>query len=64
MLKLQKELFLVVLNGCPRAGQVERLLQEGIPAVTATQRPVDDQRVQETDRYDQQARGTIYIGLK
>ena len=42
MLKLQKELFLVVLNGCSTEGQVDRLLQEGIPAVIATQRPVND----------------------
>ncbi|GAB3019093.1 hypothetical protein GCM10027185_15220 [Spirosoma pulveris] len=47
MLKLQKQLFLVVLNGCSTASQVKRLLDIGIPAVVATRRPVNDRLAQE-----------------
>ncbi|UFH54355.1 CHAT domain-containing protein [Spirosoma sp. KNUC1025] len=47
MLKFQKELFLVVLNGCSTDPQVKRLLDIGIPAVISTKRPVNDRRAQE-----------------
>jgi hypothetical protein len=38
------KLQLVFLNGCSTRGQVEALLEKGIPAVIATSAPVDDQK--------------------
>lgn len=38
----QGKLQLVILNGCSTAGQVEALLQAGVPAVVATSAPVGD----------------------
>jgi len=35
-------LKLVVLNGCSTAGQVKALLEQGVPAVVATNAPVED----------------------
>ncbi len=40
-------LKLVVLNGCSTAGQVKRLLNEGIPVVVATHAPVNDKSATE-----------------
>ncbi len=37
-------LKLVFLNGCSTRGQVTRLLDEGVPAVIATQSPIDDNK--------------------
>lgn len=38
---------MVFLNGCSTLGQVDHLLRSGIPAVIATERPVDDVRAKE-----------------
>lgn len=40
----QKNLQLVFLNGCSTRGQVNGLLQAGIPAVIATQVPIEDDK--------------------
>lgn len=40
-------LKLVVLNGCSTAGQVKRLLEAGVPAIAATNAPVDDKSATE-----------------
>jgi len=37
-------LKLVVLNGCSTQGQVEELLERGVPVVVATNAPVEDER--------------------
>ncbi|MBV6426133.1 MAG: hypothetical protein KIPDCIKN_00643 [Haliscomenobacter sp.] len=42
MLKQQQHLALVFLNGCSTKGQVEYLLELGVPAVIATSAPVND----------------------
>ncbi len=42
LLALQKNLQLVFLNGCSTKGQVERLLELGIPAIIATYVPISD----------------------
>ncbi|HRI62372.1 MAG TPA: CHAT domain-containing protein, partial [Saprospiraceae bacterium] len=44
LLARQQNLKLVFLNGCSTASQVAGLLKSGIPAVIATQAPVDDDR--------------------
>ena len=40
-------LRLVFLNGCSTKGQVESLLQKGVPAVMATSAPIDDMKAME-----------------
>lgn len=42
MLKQCPNLKLVVLNGCSTRGQVQRLLDQGVPVVIATSAPVED----------------------
>lgn len=42
LLGLQKHLKLVFLNGCNTSGFIQQLLDQGIPAVIATTREVDD----------------------
>ncbi len=44
VLKLQKNLQLVFLNGCSTKDQVKLLLENGIPAVIATSVPINDQK--------------------
>lgn len=44
MLGLCRHLKLVVLNGCSTRGQVDTLLEQGIPVVVATSAPVNDQK--------------------
>lgn len=44
MLKLCPNLKLVVLNGCSTRGQVQRLLDNGVPVVIATSAPVEDMK--------------------
>jgi hypothetical protein len=44
MLGMCPKLKLVVLNGCSTRGQVESLLENGVPAVVATSAPVDDRK--------------------
>ncbi|MEO6039542.1 MAG: CHAT domain-containing protein [Saprospiraceae bacterium] len=39
-----RQLKFVVLNGCSTEGQVQRLLELGVPAVVATSAPVDDNK--------------------
>lgn len=44
LLKNCPNLQLVFLNGCSTQGQVDRLLELGVPAVLATTRPVNDKK--------------------
>lgn len=46
-LALQENLQLVFLNGCSTKGQVEGLLNAGIPKIIATDRSIDDQMATE-----------------
>ena len=43
----QKHLKLVFLNGCSTKGQVDKLLEFGVPAVIATSVPIDDTKATE-----------------
>ena len=44
LLEQEQNLKLVFLNGCSNAGQVEGLLEKGVPAVIATSAPINDRR--------------------
>lgn len=44
---LQKNLKLVFLNGCSTQGQVDKLLELGIPAIIATSVPINDTKATE-----------------
>lgn len=44
MLKSCPKLQLVILNGCSTKGQVQTLLDNGVPVVIATSAPVEDQK--------------------
>jgi len=44
LLEQEQNLKLVFLNGCSNAGQVEALLEKGVPAVIATSAPINDRR--------------------
>ncbi len=48
LLGQQPGLQLVFLNGCATQGQVQALLDAGVPAVVATRAPVEDERARET----------------
>ncbi len=53
-----KNLKLVVLNGCSTKGQVEALIQNGVPVVIATSTPIDDFQASEFARVFYQVLGS------